>query len=387
MSSYVSGSQDLADKYDSLKVNYYERVLAHCRDNTYESAWINLELALLQGYTKELAINGRRSLIARYNLSEHDQAVQYSILASALASEGMEEESIYYRAISAINDIRSCTHETTAAKALAESLYYRDEISKSYRYIQQALFDARFYNSRLRMVEINTILPKIESRRYDWINNQRVLSLIFAGVVLALLTVTFILFMKLHRRNRQLSEVHGKLLSHSETIRRNNESLSELNRKLKEANEIKDEYIISSLYGNPYFVNEVEKQSLSAVRKIITRQYDDAVSLLNNMGIKKERERVYASFDSAFLKLFPNFMAEFNELFPPEARFRMEGEELPMEVRIFALLRLGIDNAAQVADYLNLSVNTVYVYKTKVKSKSSVPKDEFENRVKTIPKP
>lgn len=184
-----------------------------------------------------------------------------------------------------------------------------------------------------------------------------------------------------------MAPANGELVRTSDIIRRNNESLSELNDKLKEANEIKDEYIISSLYSIPDFLNEVEKQSLLAVRKILTRQYDDAVALLNNMGVKKERERVYASFDSAFLKLFPNFIAEFNALFPPESQFMWEGMEMPMEVRIFALLRLGIDNTSQVAEYLNLSVNTVYVYKTKVKSRSFIPNDEFEKRIMAIPKP
>lgn len=387
LSSYVHSSLDLHEKYSRLKLDYYERILEHSDGNTYEHEWISLELSLLRNYSMEAAINGRRSLIAKYNLDEHEQAVQYSILSAAFAYEGMDDESIYYRAVSAINDIRSCTRETTSAKALAESLYWRGEIARPYRYIQQALSDAEFYNTSLRIVELNAILTRIESVRYDWINSQRVILLAFAGAILLLLAITLILFLKLRGRNRQLSQVHGELVRTSDIIRRNNESLSELNDKLKEANEIKDEYIISSLYSIPDFLNEVEKQSLLAVRKILTRQYDDAVALLNNMGVKKERERVYASFDSAFLKLFPNFIAEFNALFPPESQFMWEGMEMPMEVRIFALLRLGIDNTSQVAEYLNLSVNTVYVYKTKVKSRSFIPNDEFEKRIMVIPKP
>lgn len=387
LSSYVSGSADLARKYDKEKLRYYEKALSYAAPDSYDHACIRLELDLAENYSEDLAVNGRKRLIDRYDLSEHDYAVQYSILSSALGASGFLEESVYYRTLSAIYDIRSCTRETTSAKALAEYFYGAGEISRAYRYISQALYDARFYNSRLRMIEINAVLPKIENSRYDWLNNQRMLLLLCTAAFLLLLSVISVLFVKLHRRQRQLTEAHETLLRNTDLIKAQNDSLSQLNMKLKEANEIKDEYIIQSLYGNSQFVNEVEKQSTFAVRKILTRQYDDAVELLHHMGIRKERERVYSSFDSAFLKLFPNFIDEFNSLFPEENRISLEDGSLPMEVRIFALLRLGIDNTASVAESLNLSVNTVYVYKTKVKSRSSVPKDEFENRIRAIPKP
>lgn len=387
LSSYVRGSADLSRKYDEEKLRYYGKALSYADPDSYDYACIKLDLDLAENYSEDLAVTGRKRLIDRYNLTEHDYAVQYSILSSALGASGFLEESVYYRALSTIYDIRSCTRETTSAKALAEYFYGAGEISRAYRYISQALYDARFYNSRLRMIEINAVLPKIENSRYDWINNQRMMLLLCTAAFLLLLSVISVLFVKLHRRQRQLTEVHEALLHNTDLIKAQNDSLSQLNMKLKETNEIKDEYIIQSLYGNSQFVNEVEKQSTFAVRKILTRQYDDAVELLHHMGIRKERERVYSSFDSAFLKLFPNFIDEFNCLFPEENRISLEDGSLPMEVRIFALLRLGIDNTASVAEYLNLSVNTVYVYKTKVKSRSSVPKDEFENRIRAIPKP
>lgn len=96
---------------------------------------------------------------------------------------------------------------------------------------------------------------------------------------------------------------------------------------------------------------------------------------------------MYISFDTAFLKLFPNFIEEFNKLLDEEHRISIDsGGALPTEIRIFALLRLGISNPVDVARYLNLSVNTVYVYKTRIKTKAIVPKNEFEDMVMAIPK-
>ncbi|MCI2083180.1 MAG: DUF6377 domain-containing protein [Bacteroidales bacterium] len=388
LSSYVNVSSDLSSIYDKKKMEYYDLAFAHTSPGSYLRSYIALEIGLIRNYSDSLAIEGRKRLISGFNLDEHEKAVQYSILAAAFNSLDRTDNAVYYRALSAINDIRSCTHETTSAKVLAEYMYDRHDIALAHIYIQQALYDADFYDSQLRRVEINSILPLIENSRYKWINSQRVLFLVIGVTILALLILTFSLFAKLRKRNKVLAETHSKLVAGTEVLNRANATLSKLNGKLKETNEIKDQYIIQSLYGNSSFVNEVEEQLQLAIRNITARQYDDAKTLLYHLGIKKERERIYASFDMAFMKLFPNFIEDFNALFPEDAWIQLDANgALPMEVRIFALMRLGIDNPAQVAEYLNISVNTIYVYKTKVKSRSLVPKDSFDSRIMAIPKP
>lgn len=388
LSSYVNGSADLCSIYDGKKMDYYNLVISHTAPNSYLHEFIALEIGLIHNYSDSLAIDGRKRLISSFSLDDHEKAVQYSILGAAYNSLNMMDDATYYRAISAINDIRSCTHETTSAKVMAEYMYNRHDIESAHIYIQQALYDANFYNSRLRKAEINSVLPEIESSRYKWSNSQRIIFLTAGLFILALLILTFLLFSKLRKRNKILAVTHSKLVASTNIITSTNDAISKANAKLKEANEIKDQYIIQSLYGNSLFVNEIEEQSLLARRKITARQYDEAKALLYNFGTKKERERIYASFDSVFMKLFPNFIEEFNSLFDEEDWIQLDSNgALPMEVRIFALMRLGIDNPAKVAEYLNISVNTIYVYKTKVKSKSIVPKEDFDSRIMSIPKP
>lgn len=389
LSSYVQGTTELTHKYDSLKRQSYKKIL-ECpipRDS-FEYELAELEMELLDHHSDGLAIEGRKRLINGHDISEHEEAVQYSILAAAYSCRGYDDEGVYYRALSAISDIRSCTRETTSAKVLAEYMYGAGDISRAYSYIQQALHDAEAYNSRIRKVEINTVLPIIENGRYNWIRNQRTVFLSLVIVVTLLLILSICLFLKLRSRTLRLAEAHSRLQDYSDELSKTNAELSGMNASLNEANEIKEQYIVQSLCGNFSFVNEVEEQTKFAVRKILARQYDDATALLNNIGIKKECQRIYAAFDTAFFKLFPNFMDEFNLLFPPDCGFALDDSgAMPMEVRIFAMMRLGIDNSAEVAEYLNISVNTIYVYKTKVKSRSVVPKEEFDDRVKSIPKP
>lgn len=387
-SSYVWGISELTHKYDSLKRHYYQMAYQASPEGSFAHELAGLEIELFEHSTDSLSIEARKRLINRHDISEHEEAVQYSILAAAYSCRGYTNEAIYYRALSAISDIISCTRETTSAKVLAEYMYDAGDISRASSYIHQALRDAEAYNSRIRKVEINTVLPVIENARYNWVWNQRTVFLILVIVVTLLLMLSVSLFLKLRSRNTRLAELHQRLEKGAEELSETNRNLCNVNERLNEANEIKDQYIAKSLCGNFGFVNEVEEQTKFAVRKIMAKQYDDVIGLLSNIGIKKERERIYAAFDSAFLKLFPNFIDEFNRLFPEEFKIGLDDNgALPMEVRIFALMRLGIENSAEVAEYLNISVNTLYVYKTKVKSKSSVPKEEFDSMIRAIPKP
>ena len=149
-----------------------------------------------------------------------------------------------------------------------------------------------------------------------------------------------------------------------------------LNLKLKEVNEIKDRYIIESIKANQY-VNEVAEMSNTAIRKLNDKKYDEVKYLLYDMGVKKEWQRLFSAFDKAFMKLFPNFVDEYNKLFPKEYQVSIDSSgELSTEIRIFALMRVGISNPTDVAKYLNLSTNTIYVYKAKTKAKALVPKAE-----------
>ena len=267
-------------------------------------------------------------------------------------------------------------------------MHAEGQLDRANRYIHHALDDARAFNSRIRLIEINSVLPIIETTRYGRVTERVYQLVIIVIVVVGLFLLSLYLFFKLRRRNRSLAESHEEIRRKTEALQESNDTLKDLNNRLKETGEIKDQYIIQSLIGNTDFVGIVEGKVKRALAKLKARQYDEVARILHETGIKDERERMYSSFDSAFLKLFPNFPVAFNALFPEEERMEIDEEKgLPTEVRIYALMRLGIDNAAEVAKYLNLSVNTVYVYKTRLKSKSNVSKDDFDRCVMQIPKP
>ena len=173
LSSYVEGTATLSKEYDDKKQMYYDLVLQCAEPDSYLYGYALLEKELSEHYSDSLAIHGRRAFIDSNTWDDHQKAVQYSILSEAYNALTLYDEAVIYRAQSAIFDIRSCTHETTSAKILAGHMYARNLIDRAHRYIQQAQYDAEFYNSRLRKTEINSLLPIIENSRYNWLKNQR----------------------------------------------------------------------------------------------------------------------------------------------------------------------------------------------------------------------
>lgn len=388
MSSYVGAATPIGTRYVDSLASYNQKILAFSSPESYDYANATIVSHELEGAPEEELAEQYASLPGKFSIDDHELAVIHSQAGRAFRAAGQQDMAVKHLALSAIHDIRSCTRETTATKDLAQIMHAEGQLDRANRYIHHALDDARAFNSRIRLIEINSVLPIIETTRYGRVTERVYQLVIIVIVVVGLFLLSLYLFFKLRRRNRSLAESHEEIRRKTVALQESNDTLKDLNNRLKETGEIKDQYIIQSLIGNTDFVGIVEGKMKRALAKLKARQYDEVARILHETGIKDERERMYSSFDSAFLKLFPNFPVAFNALFPEEERMEIDEEKgLPTEVRIYALMRLGIDNAAEVAKYLNLSVNTVYVYKTRLKSKSNVSKDDFDRCVMQIPKP
>ena len=393
--SYVGGEQSpLWPTYNNLIRDYLDSILNIAPSDSYIYAYTKIDREQLDNKNDEKAIADRKALLNRYVISDHEKAINYSRIAYSHLDAGKRKEAEYYLALSSIADLHSNTTETTSASMLANLLHEEGHNDEANLYIQKALDDAIFFNTRLRKYEISGYMPKIDQARYNWINDQIWNLAIVIAIILGLLVLAVILFIQLKKRKHALEQTNAELDNKTKEISKSHRQLAEANsllnqtvEQLRETTEIKDRYIMQSLYVNTAFVNQVEEKCKEVVKAVKEKKYDDLKFLPYKMGIKEERQRIYRSFDEAFLKLFPNFIGELNKLFDAENHIIITNGELPMDVRIFALLRLGIADPADVAAYLNLSTKTVYVYKTKMKSLSNVGNNEFEDRVKAIPKP
>jgi len=168
-------------------------------------------------------------------------------------------------------------------------------------------------------------------------------------------------------------------------IEERNHKLEEANQQLSEANKIKTEYIGKSFYASAGYIEKIDKLYKSIERKLVARQYDDLRRSLSERALMEERKSMYADFDETFLRLFPDFVDKYNQLFEEKDR-KVLGDKttLTNEMRIFALIRLGIEDSSKIAEFLHYSVNTIYNYRAKVKNGAACDRDTFEERVKQI---
>jgi tetratricopeptide (TPR) repeat protein len=326
--------------------------------------------------------SARETFLRLYNhspMTEHQRAITVSTLGYIYTILGRNEEAIFLLTIASISDIKSSIKETVALRNLAQLLYNKGDNERAYRYIKIALEDADFYNARQRKKEVGNILPIIEGKQLTGIENQKkqlisylLLISILVVVALALLIISLVQFYRL----KQVKEL----------LQKTNDVLVNTNVKLSEANRIKEKYIGYYFNVNAGYLERIGKIQKSLGRKITLRQFDEMHDYLKkDLDPKKEMEELNRNFDKIVLSLFPNFVARFNELFKKEDQFILrENELLNKELRIFALIRMGITDNETIAHILNFSVNTVYTYKTRIKNKSIVSNNEFEDYLMKI---
>lgn len=319
-----------------------------------------------------------KSLLKRQDVDLHTEAIIASSLGWVYWLQNDKDQAMNYLIRAAISDIRSATKETTALCILANLLYERGDINRANKYIQLALEDANAYNARHRKIEVGSILPIIEQDRFGIVEKQR--NILIGGIALFLLlfTLLFTATLIIYKQMKKLRKAR-------QTIEERNSQLQQTNEQLSEANKIKDEYIGYSFYLNAEYIEKMESLHKMINRKIVARQFEDLRTSFKESTLNNERDNMYVSFDETFLKLFPGFITAYNQLFPTEENLRNESTlSLTPEMRIFALIRLGICESERIAKFLNYSVHTINTYKTRVKNKSIVSNEQFEAKIMEI---
>ncbi|MBL4676032.1 MAG: tetratricopeptide repeat protein [Mucilaginibacter sp.] len=310
-------------------------------------------------------------------ISMHLRAMIACSLGVANLNDGKKQEGIDMLIRSAIADIKSSTHETVALYTLAEQLYKTGNVKDAYAFIQLAKADADFYGARQRKIQIGAILPVLAAEELNHSEREKRTILIYLGAITALASLVIIFLVMIYK---QLNK-----LKHKESIiEEKGLQLKSVNNQLLEDARIKEEYIGQFFKIISGYILNLEKLKMSVDTKLSIKKYDDIRAIINAVNIKKEREVLYHSFDHIFLKIFPNFIAVFNSQFEEKDQiWPHEHEALNTDLRIFALIRMGINDNETIAKILEYSVNTIYVYKMRIKAKAKNP-ELFEQRIMDI---
>lgn len=381
--------------------NYYGTLISHYKDSLLQvndpkslgyAMVENGKLVELGKYKEALDLMNRC-----YKEYGHNQSLVGSLAygySDVYEKLGDTEQQKKYLAISAIGDIRRAVKGYIALRKLATLLFQEGDINRANAYIKCAMEDATFCKARFRTLEISETLPIITAA-YDIKAKQEkanlVKYLILISILSVILVISFIYIWQQLKRlsvaKRSIKEMYEESVSMNEDMRLMNDNLNELNKKLSESNQVKEEYIGSIFNLCSTYINKMETYRTNINRKLKSGQTADAIRITGSTLVPDELKEFFRNFDAIFLNLYPNFIEEFNLLLQPEEQIISKaGDILTPELRVFALVRLGISDSSKIASFLHYSPQTVYNYKLKIRNKLSVSKDEFASKILQIGK-
>ena len=327
-----------------------------------------------------------RLLLSTVKPEERNYAIFAFFQSEIENMRGNQPERIAWLIRSAECDIVNAVKDYASLTMVAQNILPLD-VDRSFRYLRMAQEDAVLYNAKLRPWQISRFLMDVEnaySVRQDRQNKTGVISsILLAVLVLVLSLITYFLVV----RSRKLSRMQKALADSNVQLAAANEELSVLNRQISKADKVKDAYIMDFLQGLSEQVALIRSQD-NRFRNLLKQGKSD--QLFRELAISERSEKAledfYRKFDETFLALYPDFVEQFNALLQEDARIVPPPGRLSTELRIFALIRLGVDDSKKIATMLDYSVSTIYNYKVSVKNAALGDRDKFEERVKMIGK-
>ena len=405
---YSSENSQLSEHYNNLQKTFRDSVYLTATPDELRywncRAWLYLgtpEIEPVKQAFEEnkqtLSNDSRKYSIATYNLS------------AIYRSENNESKYLENLILSAMADIRSVNGDIGSLQEIAEYLFKHGEIDRAYNYILYCSQKAMLFHNRVRIVKMSHLQNQIYKAYQEQSRTQqkRLQASLIAVSFLFLVLIGALLFIR--KQMRRLKEANLKLDSTNQKLSVNMDALStahqrleevniqlkdlntqlqEVNDQLRESNYVKEEYIGYVFNICSTYISKLEEFRKNINRKLKVGQIEDVKAMTDSSATaSNELKEFYQNFDTIFLHLYPDFVDDFNALLLPEERIELkEGELLNTELRIHALIRLGITDSVKIADFLHCSAQTVYNNRLRTRNKSIIPKEDFINAVKKLGK-
>ncbi len=391
----ISRVKNIIDKYNTLYLIYKDSLNSQIKKLKNNS---NLYLAIKeQNYRDEgntieaLKINAKRLSLAKMGTREY-ALVTFNRSYMSAEVEGNNLNQKKYLILSAISDIQAAIKDNASLANLAVIFFEEGNVDRAHKYINFSFEDAKFYNSKLRFLDISNVLPVI-SKSYETKNNKQTnklkKQLIFISVLSLILMISIFFIIKQNKKINQgkkyLKTANLQLKELNEKLSFTNSDLKRLYEELSSVDIIKEQYIGTFLNLYSEYIDKLDVYRKTVSKYIITNKTKDLLELSKSKKIiESELKIFYENFDKSFLHIYPNFIKNFNELLKEDERIIVkEDDSLTVELRIFALIRLGITNSSKISKILRYSVNTIYNYRVKIRN-IAINREEFEDMVKKI---
>ena len=405
---YSSENSQLSEHYNNLQKAFRDSVYLTATPDELRywncRAWLYLgtpEIEPVKQAFEEnkqtLSNDSRKYSIATYNLS------------AIYRSENNESKYLENLILSAMADIRAVNGDIGSLQEIAEYLFKHGEIDRAYNYILYCSQKAMLFHNRVRIVKMSHLQNQIYKAYQEQSRTQQKrlqASLIAVSFLFLVLIGAFLFIRKQMRRLKEanlkldstnqklsvnmdaLSTAHQRLEEVNMQLKDLNTQLQEVNDQLRESNYVKEEYIGYVFNICSTYISKLEEFRKNINRKLKVGQIEDVKAMTDSSATaSNELKEFYQNFDTIFLHLYPDFVGDFNALLLPEERIELkEGELLNTELRIHALIRLGITDSVKIADFLHCSAQTVYNNRLRTRNKSIIPKEDFINAVKKLGK-
>lgn len=400
--AYYGKFANMRKQYAEASTRYYTLAQQYLPSN-HKYVYLSQETMLHNNSnTKQpLSINNKWLQQVEPGSTEYAIVAYYRYLDYKAMGDSIQM--MYWLAESVLSDVKNAVMDQGSVWEMANQLMARGDVDRSYRYICFTSDCADRFGSRQRLSHISPLLSRIAQvyKAKEERSNRSLRYTITAISILSLLLLAALAYVHRKRNqlaitrdhlaisNTQLQDSNTQLSSLNAQLSSLNSQLSTLNTQLSEANRVKDEYVGRFLRLCSVYIDKLEDIRKKVIKRVKNRQYAELVELTRSSEFtNKESNELYENFDTAFLQLFPTFVADFNALLKPDNRITQpDNNTLNTPIRIFALIRLGITDSSKIAEFLHYSVNTIYNYRANIKNGAVGDRAEFEDKVKKIGMP
>lgn len=401
MSEYALRPQD-RDRYTALADSCQRVFMATVDTASLIYAIVTADNLNTHGKYRE-SVDELEGYLKDHKCSIHDYAMSACTLAFAYRGLGDRKKEKEYFIRSATSDMQSAVMDHMSLAELAMILYQEGDVERAHRFLQIAFDDAKRNNSTQRLLQITRVLPQINEVYVNTLQSKH-RTQVWATVAISLLVVVLLGIMLLLRRQmrktnaakQEIQKANDAMHELNDALHKANDALNETNRDLVRANrQIADNAIIKEEYIARYMdMCSVNMEKTDANRKrwlklLNARKFEElSLELKATSPMEDELRSFYESFDASFLTLFPTFVEDLNNLLTDDGRIvpKKEGQ-LNTELRVFALIRLGITDSVKIAQFLRYSLSTIYNYRTKVRNKARGERDRLEDEIMKIGRP
>lgn len=368
--------------YYRQKKHHFLQLTVNTTHNNYVAlyAYFSGELAFLENPLSKTVLRHYTTALNNSSVNSRVHASAAYCIARYYREMGNMQLYEKYIVEAAISDIVCPLKENLALQELSTYLYKKNSKYANYaaRYIYISMEDAQFYNNRLRMLEISNILPIIANANQEALaHKERIVRGVLA-VVSFLSLVLFAMAIFGYKQNKWLARSRREVKSQ-------NLKLTELNEKLIATNHRRETYMRLFMDISAVYIRKLIEYRKLVGRKIKANQTADLLKTINSYKLAEEEATTfYTRFDRAFIELYPSFVEELNSLLLPNVQIEQPSpNSLTTEVRIYALMRLGVTDSQEIATLLFYSTQTIYNYKSAMRTRA-INRETFDEDINRL---